>query len=45
LDTGIIPVGAAGASMLLGEAVGIGSADLAKIDVRCVPIKDAIFEF
>lgn len=31
--------------MLLGEAVGIGSADLDKIDVRGVPIKDAMFEF
>ena len=31
--------------MLLSEAVGIGSADLDKIDVRGVPIKDALFEF
>ena len=31
--------------MLLAEAVGIGSADLAKIDVRGVPIKDAVFDF
>jgi len=31
--------------MLLGEAAGIGSADLGKIDVRGVPIKDAVFEF
>jgi uncharacterized protein (DUF362 family) len=31
--------------MLLAEAVGIGSADLDKIDVRGVPVKDAIFEF
>jgi hypothetical protein len=31
--------------MLLAEAVGIGSADLAKIDVRGVPIKDAMCDF
>ena len=31
--------------MLLAEAAGIGSADLAKIDVRGVPIKDAVFDF
>jgi len=31
--------------MLLSEAVGIGSADLNKIDVRGVPIKDAVFEY
>ena len=31
--------------MLLSEAVGIGSAELDKIDVRGVPIKDALFEF
>ena len=31
--------------MLLSEAVGIGSADLDKIDVRGVPIKDAVFDF
>jgi uncharacterized protein (DUF362 family) len=31
--------------MLLSEAVGIGSADLDKIDVRGVPIKDAVFEY
>ena len=31
--------------MLLSEAVGIGSADLDKIDVRGVPIRDAVFEF
>lgn len=31
--------------MLLSEAVGIGSADLDKIDVRGMPVKDAIFEF
>lgn len=31
--------------MLLGEAVGIGSADLTKMDVRGVPIKDAVVDF
>ena len=31
--------------MLLAEAVGIGSADLDKIDVRGVPIKDAVFDY
>jgi len=31
--------------MLLAEAAGIGSADLSKIDVRGVPIKDAMFEY
>jgi uncharacterized protein (DUF362 family) len=31
--------------MLLGEAVGIGSADLSKIDVRGVPVKEAMFDF
>jgi uncharacterized protein (DUF362 family) len=31
--------------MLLSEAAGIGSADLGKIDVRGVPIKDAVFDF
>jgi len=31
--------------MLLSEAVGIGSADLDKIDVRGVPVKDAVFDF
>jgi len=30
---------------LLAEAVGLGSADLAKIDVRGVPIKEAMFEY
>jgi uncharacterized protein (DUF362 family) len=31
--------------MLLAEAVGIGSADLGRIDVRGVPIKEAVFDF
>ncbi len=31
--------------MLLAEAVGIGSADLTKIDVRGVPIKEAMFDY
>jgi uncharacterized protein (DUF362 family) len=32
-------------TILLGEAAGIGSADLDEIDVRGVPIKDAVFDF
>jgi uncharacterized protein (DUF362 family) len=31
--------------MLLAQAAGIGSADLTKIDVRGVPIKEAMFEY
>jgi uncharacterized protein (DUF362 family) len=31
--------------MLIAEAVGMGSADLGKIDVRGVPVKDAVFDF
>jgi len=31
--------------MLLAEAVGIGSADLGRIDVRGVPIAEALFDF
>ncbi|HTS63945.1 MAG TPA: DUF362 domain-containing protein [Candidatus Acidoferrales bacterium] len=31
--------------MLLAEAVGIGTADLGKIDVRGVPITEAMFDF
>lgn len=31
--------------MLMAEAVGMGTADLTKIDVRGVPIKDALFDF
>ena len=31
--------------VLMGEAAGIGTADLAKIDVRGVPIKDALYDF
>jgi uncharacterized protein (DUF362 family) len=31
--------------MLLAEAVGIGSADLSRIDVRGVPIKNALYDF
>jgi len=30
---------------LLAEAVGLGSADLNKIDVRGVPIKEAMFDY
>ena len=32
-------------TLLLAEAAGLGSADLSQIDVRGVPIKDAIFDF
>ena len=31
--------------VLTGEAAGIGTADLAKIDIRGVPIKDAVYDF
>jgi len=31
--------------MMLAEAAGLGSADLKQIDVRGVPIKDAMFEY
>jgi len=31
--------------MLIAEAVGMGSADIGKIDVRGVPIKDVVFDF
>lgn len=31
--------------MLLAEAVGLGSADLAQIEVRGIPIKDAVHDF
>ena len=31
--------------MLLAEAAGIGSADLSKIDLRGVPIKDAVYDY
>jgi uncharacterized protein (DUF362 family) len=31
--------------MLLAEAAGLGSADISKIDVRGVPIKEAMFEY
>jgi uncharacterized protein (DUF362 family) len=31
--------------MLLAEAAGLGSADLTKIDVRGIPIKEAMFEY
>ncbi len=31
--------------MLIAEAVGMGSADLSKIDVRGMPIKDVVFDF
>lgn len=32
-------------TMLMGEAAGLGTADLSKIDVRGVPIKDAIYGY
>jgi hypothetical protein len=31
--------------MLLAEAVGLGSADLSRIEVAGVPIKEAVFDF
>jgi hypothetical protein len=31
--------------MLLAEAVGLGSADLNRIEVAGVPIKEAVFDF
>jgi hypothetical protein len=31
--------------LLMGEAVGMGSADLSKIEVRGVPIKEAVFDY
>ncbi len=31
--------------LLMGEAAGIGTADLGQIDVRGVPIKDAVYDF
>ena len=32
-------------TMMLAEAVGIGTTDLARIDVRGVPIREALFDF
>jgi uncharacterized protein (DUF362 family) len=32
-------------TMLMGEAAGLGTADLSNIDVRGVPIKDAVYDF
>jgi len=32
-------------TMLMGEAAGLGTADLSKIDVRGVPIKDAMWDY
>jgi hypothetical protein len=29
----------------MGEAAGLGTADLRQIDVRGVPIKDAVYDF
>jgi hypothetical protein len=31
--------------MLMAEAVGMGSADINKIEVRGAPIKDVVFDF
>jgi hypothetical protein len=31
--------------LLLAEGAGLGSADLGQIDVRGVPVKDAVFDF
>lgn len=41
----IVPVQYADNLMLLAEAVGIGAADLNRIDVRGVSIKDALYDF
>jgi uncharacterized protein (DUF362 family) len=40
-----VPVQYADNPMLLAEAVGIGTADLKRIEVRGVSIKDALYEF
>jgi hypothetical protein len=32
-------------TLKLAEAVGIGTTDLTRIDVRGVPIRDALFDF
>jgi hypothetical protein len=32
-------------TVLMGEAAGLGSADLSKIDVRGVAIKDAVYDY
>jgi uncharacterized protein (DUF362 family) len=32
-------------TVMMGEAAGIGSADLSRIDVRGVPVKDAVYDF
>jgi uncharacterized protein (DUF362 family) len=32
-------------TVLMGEAAGIGTADLSKIDLRGVPIKDAVYDY
>jgi uncharacterized protein (DUF362 family) len=32
-------------TVLMGEAAGMGTADLSKIDVRGVPVKDAVYDY
>ncbi len=32
-------------TMLMGEAAGLGTADLARIDLRGVPIRDAVYDY
>ncbi len=32
-------------TVLMGEAAGLGTADLSRIDIRGIPIKDAIFDY
>ncbi len=35
----------ADSTVLMGEAAGIGTADLSRIDLRGVPIKDAVYDY
>jgi hypothetical protein len=32
-------------TVLMGEAAGLGTADLSRIDLRGVPIKDAVYDY
>jgi uncharacterized protein (DUF362 family) len=44
-DRGSAPFTMCDNTLKLAEALGVGSADLKKIEVRGVPIKDAVFKF
>lgn len=44
-DRGTAPFTMCDNTLKLAEALGVGSADLKKIDVRGVPIKNAVFKF